>query len=75
MALVPVACAPYPIATAEAPLATAAGPTAMELLPVARESASVELAWKYLVPLAYKFDSASPTLLALTVEPSALVVV
>ena len=47
----------------------------MALLPVALESASVELAWKYLVPLSYRLFSAPPTLLDTTFEPSGRVVV
>jgi len=45
------------------------------LAPEATESASPELVWKYFVPPLYRLVSASPTLLAVLVEPSALVVV
>jgi len=42
--------APLPAARLEVPAETAAGPMAMLSVPVARLSASVELAWKYLMP-------------------------
>ena len=50
-----------PTAMALVPLAVASGPTAIESVPTAEESASVELAWKYLMP--------PPLLMLLTVVP------
>ncbi|ESX03763.1 Tash protein PEST motif family [Mesorhizobium sp. LSJC268A00] len=49
-AVVTVDTAFAPIATSPALLATAFGPMATESVPSACESASVELAWKYLMP-------------------------
>lgn len=61
-----------PIATELSLLATALGPMATLFRPVAMLSGSVELAWKYLVPLVLMLLRASPTLLLVVVVPSAL---
>lgn len=69
--VVPVV-APLPMATESSRLATAFGPMATLFRPVAMLSGSVELAWKYLVPLVLMLLRASPTLLLVVVVPSAL---
>jgi hypothetical protein len=56
-------------------LATAVGPIATLFVPSACESASVELAWKYLMPWLSMLLSAEPTLLTVLVVPLALYVV
>ena len=66
---------PLPSATSPALLATAFGPIATLFAPSARESASVELAWKYLIPWLSMLFSAAPTLLTVLVVPFALYVV
>ncbi len=64
--------APLPIATELSTLATAFGPIATLFWPVAWLSASVELAWKYLMPFALMLSIAEPTLLLVVVVPSVL---
>ncbi|MCY1424736.1 hypothetical protein D3C76_996300 [compost metagenome] len=46
----PLDWAPLPMAIALVAELTASGPTAIEFAPMADESASTELAWKYLMP-------------------------
>jgi pilus assembly protein FimV len=64
--------APLPMATELSMLATAFGPIATLFWPVAWLSASVELAWKYLMPFSLMLSIAAPTLLLVVVVPSVL---
>lgn len=60
------------MATAPACPADAPAPMATLSRPVAWLSMPVELAWKYLMPFELMLVKASPTLLTVVVEPSAL---